>query len=69
MTRSTALALAIRDSMLIGWLVLGALTLAIVFSIRAGITWRTGIPAMLAVPVVIHLWARALCRLENASRG
>lgn len=49
----------------LGWLLLAALALALVFSIHAGITWLTGIPLVLAVPLVVHLWARALCRLEN----
>ena len=66
MTRPSAIGRAIRDSMLVGWLLVGSLTLAVVFSIRAGVGgWWTAIAAVLAVPVVVHIWARALCRLES----
>ena len=51
--------------MLAGWLLVGALTLCVVFSIRGGITWWSGIPLVLAAPLVVHLWARALCHLES----
>jgi hypothetical protein len=65
MTFIKAVGRAIRDSMLVGWLLLGAFTLATVFSIRAGMTWRTVIPLMAAAPLVVHCWARALCRMER----
>lgn len=69
MTRPSAVVRAIRDSMLVGWLLLGTLALAVVFSIRDGITWWTAVPVLLAVPLVVHLWARALCHLESGLSG
>lgn len=65
MTRPGIIARAIRDSMVAGWLLVGGLTLWAVFSIRGGITWWTGIPLVLVAPLVVHLWARALCHLET----
>lgn len=65
MTRVKAFLRAIRDSMLVGWLLLGGLAVATVFAIRAGITWRSVLPLVAAAPLVAHTWARALCRLER----
>jgi hypothetical protein len=67
MKRVRAFASAVRDSVLVAWLVLGGLVLALVFAVRAGITWRTGIPLLLAAPLAAHLWARAMARLERKS--
>lgn len=68
MTRPVAVARAIRDSMPLSWILLAALALALALSIHAGLRWLTGIPLVLAVPLVVHLWARALCRLESGPR-
>jgi hypothetical protein len=56
---------AVRDSMLVAWLILGAFALSIVFSLRAGLMWRTGGLLLILLPVVVHIWARALALLEN----
>lgn len=62
---SVACLRAVRDSMLLAWLLLGAFALSVVFSYRAGLTWRTAVPLLIALPVVLHVWGRAISRLEN----
>ena len=51
----------------LSWLLLATLALALVFSIRAGLRWWSGSLLVLAVPLVVHAWARALCRLEGGN--